>query len=212
MGRPPIGKIAMTGAERLRKFRDKQRAQRPVTKRNPADIAHIRQLEAENARLRAELTQAQANRFTPPETEPGAQAKPPATPTNSAASGKLIRMLGSSNDGEALNAARMLAKSADLHTLAEIWEKHLAQQPKPKGKPKPVDWPALEEAILAYAKGRTNLTMNNVMKAAYAAVPAAKDIGDGGRAVAICIKHRLVNLGFILSKSGMSYTRPQANQ
>jgi hypothetical protein len=66
MGRPPIGKVAMTGAERVRRFRAKQRAEQPVTERNEtpvtkqgaADGAEIERLKAENERLRKELTAA----------------------------------------------------------------------------------------------------------------------------------------------------------
>jgi hypothetical protein len=66
MGRPPIGKIAMTSAERVRKHRAKQRAEadvtKPVTKPaqpdQPADTATIRGLKrelAERDRMIAEL-------------------------------------------------------------------------------------------------------------------------------------------------------------
>ena len=64
MGRPPIGKVAMTGAERVRRYRLKHRTEKPVTKTvtkpsttDNAKIAsreaHIRELEAELARERA---------------------------------------------------------------------------------------------------------------------------------------------------------------
>ena len=63
MGRPPIGKIAMTDAERMRRYRAKHPVTKPVTKPSAADTAdsalkqelatakaRIRELEAELAR------------------------------------------------------------------------------------------------------------------------------------------------------------------
>ena len=65
MGRPPIGKTAMTGAERVRRYRLKHAAARPVTKQpsavtkpaSPATDATDAALQAENAALREELAQ-----------------------------------------------------------------------------------------------------------------------------------------------------------
>jgi hypothetical protein len=48
MGRPPIGKVAMTGAERTRLYRERQ--PKPVTKDK-----RIRELEKELARERARI-------------------------------------------------------------------------------------------------------------------------------------------------------------
>jgi hypothetical protein len=57
MGRPPIGKVAMTATERWHRFRAKQRAgqgqTKPQTKHSPADTAV-----AEIAALKQQLTQA----------------------------------------------------------------------------------------------------------------------------------------------------------
>jgi hypothetical protein len=53
MGRPPIGFIAMSSTERSRRYRQKHGLYQPATK--PAtkpDDARIRELEAENARLK----------------------------------------------------------------------------------------------------------------------------------------------------------------
>jgi predicted RNase H-like nuclease (RuvC/YqgF family) len=63
MGRPPIGKVAMTGLERLHKHRAKFRANKPETKRNETQArvhdwtvglleAHIVELQAELSRER----------------------------------------------------------------------------------------------------------------------------------------------------------------
>ncbi len=49
MGRPPIGEVAMTGSERVRRFRLKHPVTKPVTEHE----ARIRELEAECERLRA---------------------------------------------------------------------------------------------------------------------------------------------------------------
>jgi hypothetical protein len=62
MGRPPIGKTAMTGAERVRRYRRKHGTDKPVTKRavpvtkptGPDHAALVREL----AQLKAELAQA----------------------------------------------------------------------------------------------------------------------------------------------------------
>ena len=57
MGRPPIGKVAMTSAERQRRYRAKHRKEKP---RNEARIAlletRVARLEARIAELEAERT------------------------------------------------------------------------------------------------------------------------------------------------------------
>jgi hypothetical protein len=64
MGRPPIGKVAMSGAERVRLYRLRHGADRPVTKPvtepgagNAGEVAALRQ---ELAQARAELAKASA--------------------------------------------------------------------------------------------------------------------------------------------------------
>src|SRR5262245_29818320 len=64
MGRPPIGKVAMTGAERVRRFRAKQRPDKPETKRNEtggavgtAEIAALKRQLAQAHKRIAELEQ-----------------------------------------------------------------------------------------------------------------------------------------------------------
>ncbi len=62
MGRPPIGKTAMTGAERVRRYRLKHAADQPVTKQtssvtkpaspdNAALVKEVAQAKARNAEL-----------------------------------------------------------------------------------------------------------------------------------------------------------------
>ncbi len=53
MGRPPIGEVAMSGSERVRRWRLKHHVTKPVTE-HPLE-ARIRELEAENRRLRKKL-------------------------------------------------------------------------------------------------------------------------------------------------------------
>jgi len=60
MGRPPIGKTAMTGAERVRRYRLKHSADKPVAKPATKPIAatyeaEIASLKAENANLKERL-------------------------------------------------------------------------------------------------------------------------------------------------------------
>jgi hypothetical protein len=55
MGRPPIGKVAMTSTERVHRFRAKHRKDKPETKRNETEAElrpRIRMLEAELADLK----------------------------------------------------------------------------------------------------------------------------------------------------------------
>jgi hypothetical protein len=64
MGRPPIGKVAMTDAERMRRYRLKHRADKPVTKvtkQNTGRLeARIRELEAQLTRERKRRAAAEA--------------------------------------------------------------------------------------------------------------------------------------------------------
>jgi hypothetical protein len=59
MGRPPIGKVAMTATERSHRYRAKLREAQPATKRNETSGAglreQLRQVNRENATLRARL-------------------------------------------------------------------------------------------------------------------------------------------------------------
>ena len=59
MGRPPIGKVAMTSAERVRRHRAKQWADgavtKPVTKQDASDAGVVASLEARILELEAAL-------------------------------------------------------------------------------------------------------------------------------------------------------------
>lgn len=74
MGRPPIGKIAMTGAERVRRYRERQRAETPVTKhvtkQDERATARIAALEAELRAAKARIRQLSTPRLSTPERRP----------------------------------------------------------------------------------------------------------------------------------------------
>src|SRR5215471_15052539 len=59
MGRPPIGKIAMTAAERMRRFRAKFKAEPPPKPSDGSDA--LAQLRGEIARLTTENEEARAH-------------------------------------------------------------------------------------------------------------------------------------------------------
>jgi hypothetical protein len=60
MGRPPIGKIAMTAAERVAKHRASKAVTKPVTKPSAADNAALVAARARISELEAELAKAKA--------------------------------------------------------------------------------------------------------------------------------------------------------
>ena len=77
MGRKPIGKVAMTGSERVRRYRLKHAANRPVTKSTSpvtksASPDHTAALVKEIAQLKAELAQVKAGAADrkPPKIDP----------------------------------------------------------------------------------------------------------------------------------------------
>src|SRR5262245_47515499 len=81
----------------------------------------------------------------------------------------LIRMLGSSNDNEALGAARALVREltdngAHLDDLAKAWEKAEAQRPPPQ-ETKPFDYSKVETAVTLYAQDKAQVSMNKIIKA-----------------------------------------------
>jgi hypothetical protein len=68
MGRPPIGKVAMTGAERVRRYRAKHGVAKPVTKPVTKQVgtAAAAGLQAENATLKARIAELEAARGKEP--------------------------------------------------------------------------------------------------------------------------------------------------
>jgi hypothetical protein len=195
MGRPPIGKHAMTDAERQRRHRAQFRDSKPVTKPAEADKAKDREIASLRARI-AELEREKAQREARDREFVGALAsdrgkhRPSeslstrATTQDSGSNtqiSKFIRHLGNANEAEAAAAARKLvsrlaASESDRHALAELWEKHCKEQARQRPpKPKPVDWPEVENAIKTYAEGKTKVNLNRLAKAIYAKVPALND-------------------------------------
>jgi hypothetical protein len=76
MGRPPLGERAMTAAEKMRRYRERKFAPKPTAAEPPTAAtkptadresaalkARIRELEAENAALKAELADSVGDRF-----------------------------------------------------------------------------------------------------------------------------------------------------
>jgi hypothetical protein len=75
MGRPPIGKKAMSGAERTRRYREKFRHDAPVTKPTHPDAAlakRLAQAEAELARAKVRIAEFEARGEQPPDAPPDA--------------------------------------------------------------------------------------------------------------------------------------------
>jgi hypothetical protein len=235
MGRPPIGKVAMTAAERLRRHRLKHRPEQkpgenaalarayermaelerevarlkaaPVTKPSADDTtplkARIRDLEAEVARLRAAATAQRRPESRGTAVEEDTKLK------------KLIRLLDSPQKEEAAGALRKLAgelqaRGRGFQELADLtaqWDQEDAAVRPPKLKP--IDWPEVERAIKTYAEGKTKVTMNKVISAVQAQVPAfegyRKDVPSQTKVGFIhkCLR----GLGFTASRSGLTYER-----
>jgi hypothetical protein len=234
MGRPPIGKVAMTATERSHRFRAKQRAEQPATKRNESDAATIAALNARIAELEAfqstlagdvvAVLEEKNRRIAELESKLAQRAKTPApsakqTDTRPATedrgnAGKLIRRLGgASAPSEILAAARALAKSTDLHELAEVWEKHWQKKNKHKPpKPKPIDWPQVEAAIRRYADGKTNLKINDLLRSVFAKIPGLREASHAEPSFLGYIRGCLHHLGFTASRSGLTYDRDAATR
>jgi hypothetical protein len=199
MGRPPIGKHAMSGAERQRRYLEKllggKSTVSSVTKQTKADEAKDREIAALKARiatLERERAQHEAHdrefvAAPPRKREKHRPSESLSTHTTTQGSGsntqisKFIRHLGNANEAEAAAAARKLvsrlaASESDRHALAELWEKHCNEQARQRPpKPKPVDWPEVGRAIKTYAEGKTKVNLNSLAKAIYAKVPALND-------------------------------------
>ena len=233
MGRPPIGKTAMTAAERMRRHRLKHTAAKPAAKPS-ADTAattiaalrkelatamvRIAELEkvgaaaaAETIALKAARREAAEAKHSKPGIDDGDQA---------AAAGplgkkvfKILLKLDDDNDHTVLVAARKLvgdlkASGSDLRTLANSLGAEWAKQEKAKPRPPPpLDWSELEAAVTRYATDRTTVRFNAVWKALKAEVPALKNHRDEGNHLARFIQGSLRRLGFTASSSGLTWSR-----
>ena len=191
MGRPPIGKVAMSGAERTRLYRLKLAATKPVTKpvtkpstadaelaaakariaelqaTHNADTARIRELENKT------ITLAEAHRV----------AAVPADGTMSAQTFKLLCSLDAPEDGVVLNAARALvrnlkASGSDLRTLSDALEAEWKKTQQPKERPVTVDYTAVDVAIDRCVADREKVTFDRVWNAIVAAVPVLGNAGE----------------------------------
>ena len=165
-----------------------------ATPREQQFTARIAELEAQIAKQKAQPVTPQAPRAAP--TNPSARTQ----------IAKLIRMLGSPNEGEMIGAARALAKK-DLHTAADVieaWEKRVVTfRPKP---PPPIDWAKIEAAITAYIEGKATVTLSNAWKIARKAHPKLDDTG-GSTGATKGIISMIIRLGFTQSRSGYTFTR-----
>jgi uncharacterized small protein (DUF1192 family) len=237
MGRPPIGKSAMTDAERMRRYRLKHGKGKPVTKpvTKPAGPDHdvlvqelaqararIADAAAEIAVLKAELARERKQR----EAAEAKHLKPGGNVDDEAAAGgpmgkkvfKILLKLDDANDNTVLVAARKLvgdlkASGSDLRTLADAmgaaWEKEQKAKPAP---PPDIDFSAVEDAITRYTADRTTVNFNRMWKAVVVEVPAldkAVRAGhrDSGEHIVRYFQGYLGRLGFTGSSSGRTWSR-----
>ena len=128
--------------------------------------------------------------------------KPPAPAANPRLR-QLLLMLGSANDGEALNAARALCKAItgiglDLHQFAAMTESAVLS-----GKPRQIDTAALEAALQDYVAGQTEITDDELQQLVWKFRPADPLLGELQRRqeqerqqTLRCISQCLLRLGF----------------
>jgi hypothetical protein len=205
MGRPPIGKRAMTSTERSRRYRaglaTKPTATKPSADANAELKRRIRELEA---RIR-ELESEDAGAEKPVPIPSRVHVKPSGPQELRGNVGKMIRMLGSPEDGVVLAAARALARTKDLHALAQVaeaWEKQQIGQ-QPVKKPVQINWPIVEEFVGRFTAGKKQLRFGQVLVAVHAEIPATREHQEG---TWVYIQGCLQRLGFKPSSSGLTWT------
>ena len=231
MGRPPLGKVSMTGAERTRRYRARLRHTKPVTKSvSPDNAALVRELARARARIGelemqlaqrdAELTRecsrraaAEAKHSKPGDEDQSSEAAA-AEPVGKKTF-KLVLRLDSPNDNEVLAAARKIvgalkANGSDLRTLAAALETEWEKQQKAKPAPPPkIDFSEVEAAVKRYTADRTTVKYNAMWRALVAEMPALDDVlarSRDGR-VTSYIHRYLHRLGFAGSSSGLTWHR-----
>jgi hypothetical protein len=221
MGRPPIGKIAMTSTERSRRYRAGLATKPTATK--PAKPATKPAGREGEARLQRELAAARG-RIAELEAQLARRAAAEASIDGEEAAGagpmgrkvfKILLKLADADDNTVLVAARKLvgdlkASGSDLRTLADAmgaeWEKQ--QKAKPAPRP-PIDWSEVEAAVTKYAADRATVNFNRLSKALDAEVPALRGNREqdqnyeSTRYIIACL-HRL---GFTGSGSGLTWQR-----
>ena len=225
MGRPPIGKTAMSATERSRRYRAglatkpdaakpdaakpdatkhaaKPDATKHATKPDATSTADA-ELAAAKARIRElEATLAKAHRV----------AAVPADGKMSAQTFKLLCSLDAPEDGVVLNAARALvrnlkASGSDLRTLSDALEAEWKKTQQPKERPVTVDYTVVDGAIDRSIAGREKVTFDRVWKAIVAAVPVLDKGGPPARHAIEYTHRRLQRLGFTASNSMRSFQR-----
>lgn len=211
MGRPPIGKVRMTAAERQRRRRERLRDSAPVTKQTrPADTeapllkAKIATLEAEIARLRVNARRAEA------------RVKEPAPKRGGTGIGelnekawKIVRKLSDDDDGTVLTAARALARDYDLRALATALEELAAGRREKTAASPPIDYAKVEAAVTRYAEGKTTVAFAALWKAVVAGMPALKRAGPEALGpVVLYIRQYLGRLGFDARAGSNTFRRP----
>jgi hypothetical protein len=124
----------------------------------------------------------------------------------------LIRMLGSPNDNEALEAARALVREMannglHLDDLAQAWEKAQARRPTPQ-KSKSLDYEKITTATTLYAQDKNKVDINKAIRAVREMVAELREpYDDPEHLISRYIIARLRALGFKSSSSGLTYSR-----
>jgi hypothetical protein len=230
MGRPPIGKKAMSGAERFRRWYEKHRDDKPRAEqraaKSTADHAgariveleeHVRKLQAANRELEAELTRrkAQEREFADWIRVGGKPTPRPETASKAKLSiedyNKLVRRIHPNKWVGLKEPALDRALTDAVQILEQLFEpvKEATKQKRQERarREAPVDWAAVVAAIERYAADRTTVTMNKVLAAIYVVAPQAKADRQNMEATHRCVHRTLIRLGFTASSTGSSFRR-----
>lgn len=219
MGRKPIGKTAMTSAERVRRYRLKHGADKPVTEpvtksvtepvtKPGADDFILKQriagLEAEIARLNAAARRDQTRIKELEQRAPAHAEQDLATgKAMDETAYKLVRQLSDNLDHVVLKAARKLASTYDLTTLATALEAD-AKRRRERDRPPEVDYAKVEVVIAAYVEGKTSVTYSAVWGAILEAMRELRHVSGAKASYAVgqTIPGYLARLGFHPKKKG----------
>jgi hypothetical protein len=124
---------------------------------------------------------------------------------------RLIHGLALSTDEEVLMAARALVSElarngASVDDLAKAWDEHQAQRPAPPPQARPVDYSKVTTAVTLYAKNKTKVNMNKILRAVQEMV---HDVPQDGMDMTVTryIFARLRELGFTPSNSSITWSR-----
>jgi hypothetical protein len=203
MGRPPIGRRAMTSTERSRRYRAGMAATKPATKSAASGSPDaLAAKDREIARLKARIAELEALPATRPAT-----AAPERVKLSVGDHNKLVRNLHPDRWAHLNDDALSLALNQAFQIHQQLFEpiKKAAEQ----GRKRPIDWPEVESAVRTYTEGKTKVTINAVLKAAHARVPAlnAQDFTEvPGERIGAFIDGCLHRLGF-RRRGEMTYER-----